>query len=150
MQLNLPEYDAKIKEENGKRLIFDPLRRRYVSLSPEEWVRQHFVNYLLTRKTYPAERICNEVSIRVNTTVKRCDTVVYDNYLTPRVIIEYKAPDVIITEEVFNQITRYNYALTVPYLIVSNGISHYCCHVDYCLMKCTFLQDVPDYNEVCI
>jgi hypothetical protein len=148
LQLNLPQIDAKIKEENGKRLIFDPLRSRYVVLTPEEWVRQHFVNYLITERSYPKERIANEVSIKVNATSKRCDTIVYDNYLKPLLIAEYKAPEVPLTEEAFNQIARYNYALTVPYLILSNGMAHYCCNIDYKQMKYTFLQEIPCYGDI--
>ena len=143
--LNLPPYNTKLSKKDGKMFIFDPFRRKNVALTPEEWVRQHFVNFLVTVKSYPPERIANEVSIDVNSTSKRCDTVVYDNYLNPLVIIEYKATDVAITENVFDQISRYNSALRVPYLIVSNGLTHYCCYMDYESMKCSFLNDIPDY-----
>jgi len=147
-QLNLPPIEAKIKSEDGKSHIYDPLRRRYVALSPEEWVRQHFVNYLVVEKSYPKELIANEVSIKVNATSKRCDTVVYDNFLVPCAIIEYKAPEVPVTEQVFNQITRYNFALAVPYLMISNGLEHYCIHIDYSSMKYTFLKEIPEYTEI--
>ncbi len=129
--LNLPLCHVKVSEKDGKKYIYDPLRRKYVAFTPEEWVRQHFVNYLVTVKSYPKERIANEVSIYVNGISKRCDTVVYDDYLQPLLIAEYKAPEIAITEEVFNQISRYNSALKVPYLIVSNGLKHYCCNMDY-------------------
>jgi hypothetical protein len=146
--LNLPSYNIKMTEKGGKRYIFDPLRRKNVAFTPEEWVRQHFVNYLITSKAYPSERIANEVAIHVNGTSKRCDTVVYDNYMDPLLIIEYKAPDITITEDVFNQISRYNSALKVPYLIVSNGLMHYCCNMDYINMKSRFLKDIPAYTEI--
>ncbi|MDR2915672.1 MAG: type I restriction enzyme HsdR N-terminal domain-containing protein, partial [Tannerella sp.] len=114
----------------------------------EEWVRQHFVHFLITVRSYPPERIANEVCIHVNTTSKRCDTVVYDNYLNPLVIIEYKAPGVNITGEVFDQISRYNSALKVPYLIVSNGLLHYCCNLDYRTMQYRFVPEIPEYSSL--
>ena len=146
--LNLPACQARLSKKNGKTFIFDPLRRKEVVLSPEEWVRQHFVHYLITSKSYPPERIANEVSIRVNSTLKRCDTVVYDDYLNPLAIIEYKAPEVIITSEVFDQVSRYNSALRVPYIIVSNGLKHYCCNLDYKTMDYCFMEDIPSYSQL--
>ena len=143
--LNLPPYEAVLSKKNGKTYIYDPFRRKDVALTPEEWVRQHFVNFLVTKKSYPAELIANEVSIDVNSTSKRCDTVIYDKYLNPLVIVEYKAPEVVITEDVFEQISRYNLALRVSYLIVSNGLTHYCCYMDYKDMKCVFLENIPEY-----
>ena len=146
--LNLPPYTPKLSKKNGKTYIFDPLRRKDVTLTPEEWVRQHFVNFLITERAYPPERIANEVSINVNSTSKRSDTVVYDDFLTPLVIVEYKAPEIAITEDVFEQISRYNSALRVPYLIVSNGLTHYCCKMDYQMMKCGFINDIPSYSQL--
>ena len=146
--LNLPPYKAKVSKKNGKMYIYDPLRRKDVALTPEEWVRQHFVNFLVTVKSYPLERIANEVCIDVNSTSKRCDTVIYDNYLSPLVIVEYKAPEVAITGDVFEQISRYNSTLRVPYLIVSNGLTHYCCYMDYQAMKCNFISDIPAYHDI--
>ena len=146
--LNLPTYDAKISEENGKRRIFDPLRKCHVALTPEEWVRQHFVHYLAEHKGYPASLMANEVSITLNGMNRRCDTVIYDKALRPRVIIEYKAPTVKITKEVFAQISRYNLTLRVDYLIISNGVQHYCCRMDYGKQSFTFLQDIPEYSRI--
>ena len=146
--LNLPPYNARLSKKNGKTYIYDPLRRKDVVLTPEEWVRQHFVNFLITEKSYPAERIANEVSVNVNSTSKRCDTVIYDNYLKPLVIVEYKAPEITVTGDVFEQISRYNSALRVPYLIVSNGLTHYCCNMDYNAMKCNFIEDIPLYQDI--
>jgi type I site-specific restriction-modification system R (restriction) subunit len=148
IRLNLPPCAVSLTKKNGKQLIFDPLRRRHVALTPEEWVRQHFVNYLITEKNYPKERIANEVCINVNNTSKRCDTIVYDNFLNPLVIIEYKAPSVPINNEVFNQTARYNFALRVQYIIVSNGLVHYCCNLNYDEMKFVFLKDIPFFNEI--
>ena len=147
-RLNLPLFDIKIIEKDGKNYVFDPLRRKEVVLTPEEWVRQHFVNYLIAMLAFPQERIANEVAIRLNGLSKRCDTVVYDDYMNPLLIVEYKAPDVAVSEEVFAQIARYNYVLKVPYLIVSNGMTHYCCHIDYRQMTSVFLKNIPTYAEI--
>lgn len=146
--LNLPPYTARLSEKNGKRYIYDPLRHKEVALTPEEWVRQHFVNFLITVKGYPPERIANEVSIRLNTTSKRCDTVIYDDFLQPLVVVEYKAPEIAITDSVFEQISRYNSVLRVPYLIVSNGLTHYCCRMDYRTMQCGFMEAIPSYATI--
>ncbi len=146
LSLNLPAFDAKIIAKDGKKVIFDPIRRRYVALTPEEWVRQHFVHFLLAYKGYPQALMANEVQLQLNGTKKRCDTVLYRNDLSARMIIEYKAPDIMITQAVFNQITRYNMVLKVDYLVVSNGIRHYCCRMDYARNTYTFLQDIPDYQ----
>ena len=148
LALNLPAYDTKITINDGKRLIFDTLRRCYVALTPEEWVRQHFVHFLLDHKGYPQALMGNEVAITLNGTSRRCDTVVYDRALRPRVIIDYKAPTVKITKEVFAQISRYNIKLKVDYLIVSNGLQHYCCKMDYEKNTFTFLQEIPEYNKI--
>ena len=146
--LNLPAYEARITINDGKRQIFDPLRKSYVALTPEEWVRQHFVNFLLNVKGFPATLMANEVAITLNGMKKRCDTVVYDKALKPRVIVEYKAPTVKITKEVFAQISRYNLTLKVDYLIVSNGLQHYCCRMDYANSTYRFLQEIPEYNTI--
>ena len=148
LSLNLPAFEGKIKELQGKRVIFDIVRRRYVALTPEEWVRQHFVHFLIAHKGYPQALLANEVSIRLNNTVKRCDTVLYRRDLTARLVVEYKAPHVEVTQEVFDQITRYNMALRVDYLIVSNGLSHYCCRIDYVRNAYHFLPDVPCYSDL--
>ena len=146
--LNLPSFPVRLSEKNGKTSIYDPLRRKQVILSPEEWVRQHFIHFLILDRSFPPTRIANEISISVNSTSKRCDTVVYDDFLSPLVIIEYKAPDLAITDEVINQISRYNSALRAPYLMVSNGLKHYCCRMDYLTMKSSFLSYIPSYHEI--
>lgn len=146
--LNLPTFDAKIRVEDGKKQIFDPVRRRYVALTPEEWVRQHFVHFLVNHQGFPSSLLANEVTIKLNNTVKRCDTVLYRLNLSPRLVVEYKAPHVEITQEVFDQITRYNMTLKVDYLIVSNGLRHYCCQMDYTRQTYRFLTDIPAYEEL--
>ena len=148
MTLNLPPYEAKIQQSNGKDQIFDDLRRCYVALTPEEWVRQHFVHMLIEHKGYPATLTANEVAISLNGMSRRCDTVVYDKGLRPRAIIEYKAPSVKIDGKVFAQIARYNLVLRVDYLIVSNGLHHYCCKMDYDNNSYTFLNEIPAYTDI--
>lgn len=148
MKLNLPEYDFILKKEKGKTLIWDSLRNRFVTLTPEEEVRQRFVATLITQKGYPAGRMGNEISLIQNNLKRRCDTVVYDKFGSPCAIIEYKAPNIEITQEVFNQITRYNSVLKVEYIIVSNGIRNYCCKIDYPNNRYTFLKDIPNYNDI--
>lgn len=146
LSLNLPSYETKIATRDGKNVIFDVIRKRYVVLTPEEWVRQHFVHFLIDYKGYPASLMANEVFLHLNSTKKRCDTVLYKRDLTARMIVEYKAPHIEITQAVFDQITRYNMVLKVDYLIVSNGMQHYCCQMDYQKQSYAFLEDIPDYN----
>ena len=146
--LNLPPFDKKVIKKGEKPFIFDIIRRQYVALTPEEWVRQHFVHYLIGHKGFPQSLMANEVQLKLNGMSRRCDTVVYDRTLHPRVIIEYKAPSVNITQQVFDQICRYNMVLQVDYLIVSNGLAHYCCKVDNLNRTYTFLQEIPKYSQV--
>ena len=146
LPLNLPHYSHKVITKTGKNYIFDDLRKRYVALTPEEWVRQHFVHFLIAHKGYPTTLLANEVMVKLNGTTKRCDTVLYRRDLSARMIVEYKAPSVEITQAVFDQITRYNIVLKVEYLIVSNGLRHYCCKVNYMDGTYAFLPDIPPYD----
>lgn len=148
LELNLPIFDVKIKKEGVSYLIWDRLRRKYVVLTPEEWVRQHFVNYLITIKKYPEAKIINERQIVLNGAKKRCDSIVYDSALQPIVIVEYKSPDVKVTQDVFDQIARYNIVLKVDFLIVSNGLEHYCCKIDYDRQEFVYLSDIPFYKDL--
>lgn len=148
LPLNLPSYPAKILKRNGKNVIFDPLRQKYVALTPEEWVRQHFVHLLTDFKGYPKGLLANEIQLDLNGTKKRCDTVLFNKDLSARMIVEYKAPNIEITQAVFDQITRYNMVLKVEYLIVSNGMRHYCCKIDYNTLQYTFLPDIPSYTDL--
>ncbi|MBQ7509793.1 MAG: type I restriction enzyme HsdR N-terminal domain-containing protein [Prevotella sp.] len=148
MEINLPPYDIRWREQDGKRQIFDVLRRRYVALTPEEWVRQHFVHFLVGHKGYPKGLLANEVELRVGEKKLRCDTVLYNKVLQPQMIIEYKAPDVAITQRVFDQISVYNHLLHVDFLVVSNGLQHYCCRMDYEHQTYQFLRDIPEYASL--
>lgn len=145
--LNLPPFpELQLREAPGGIQIYDSLRRKWLVLTPEEWVRQHFVNYLLSAKGYPGALTANEMSLRLNGTLRRCDTVVFARDLRPLAIVEYKAPRVNITQKVFDQIARYNIVLGAPCLIVSNGLRHYCCRFDKAKGTYGFLPDVPDYE----
>lgn len=146
--VNLPAYPYKIRHVEGKTQIFDSLRRRYVALTPEEWVRQHFVNYLITEKGYPKGRLVNEAVIDLNGQVRRCDSLLYDRELRPLVIMEYKAPAVPINQSVFEQISAYNWVLHANYLMVSNGLVHYCCAIDYERHIIQFIETIPAYHEL--
>ena len=147
-RLNLPQYEIKIGEKDGKRTIFDFLRRKYVTLTPEEWVRQHFTHYLIAHKGYPKGLMGNEVELHVGEKRLRCDTILYNKQTQPQMIIEYKAPTIQIQQKTFDQISVYNLLLHVDYLIVSNGLQHYCCKMDYDNQKYLFLQDIPDYENL--
>jgi hypothetical protein len=147
-RLNLPQYEIKIGEKDGKRTIFDFLRRKYVTLTPEEWVRQHFTHYLIAHKGYPKGLMGNEVELHVGEKRLRCDTILYNKQNQPQMIIEYKAPTIQIQQKTFDQISVYNLLLHVDYLIVSNGLQHYCCKMDYDNQKYLFLQDIPDYENL--
>ena len=147
-ELNLPRYEISVKR-NGERLtIFDFLRRRHVALTPEEWVRQHFVHFLVEHKGYPKGLLANEVELSVGEKNLRCDSILYDPSLKPRMIVEYKAPSVVVTQKVFQQIATYNLILHVDYLVVSNGLTHYCVKMDYDNQKYLFLDDIPDYKNL--
>ena len=119
-----------------------------MALTPEEWVRQHFIYYLVTEKGFPASRIANESAIKLHNLTRRCDTIVYDKQLNPLMILEYKEPKVEITQQVFDQVTRYNTVLRVPYIIVSNGLTHFCCRIDFTNMKYQFLTTIPNYVDL--
>ena len=146
--LNLPRFETKVVKTGDKYAILDVLRRKYVTLTPEEWVRQHFIHYIIERKGYPKAYLANEIELRVGDKKLRCDSVLYDSDLQPRMIIEYKAPTIQITQKVFDQITAYNMLLRVDYLIVSNGMQHYCCRMDYENNRYSFLPEIPDYSDL--
>ena len=150
-QLNLPPLEKPRIETgaDGVRRIFDPLRGKFVALTPEEWVRSHFTAWLTGTLGYPAALMANEVSLTLNGTARRCDTVLFTREgLHPRMIIEYKAPHIEITQKVFDQIARYNMVLNAPYLVVSNGLRHFCLLVDHTGGTARFLPDLPPYSAL--
>ena len=148
IRLNLPSFAIKLSGTQQHPRIFDILRHRYVALTPEEWVRQHFVHYLIEQKGYPKTLLSNEVGLQVGEKKLRCDTLLYNKVLEPRVIIEYKAPTIQLQQKVFDQISVYNLLLHVDYLIVSNGLQHYCCRMDYDNQKYLFLEEIPMYENL--
>ena len=144
-ELNFPSYAFKLKSSENKTLIFDIIRKKYVVLTPEEWVRQHVLKFLLEEKKYPASLIAVEKQLKLHTRTKRTDIVVYNTQGTPEVLIECKAPSVKITQETFNQIARYNLTANASYLMVTNGLAHYFCQIDTKNETYVFLKDIPGY-----
>lgn len=135
--------------DDGVRRVYDALRRKFVALTPEEWVRQHFVAYMTGELGYPAALLGNEVAITLNGTSRRCDTVLFSrNGLAPLMIVEYKAPHIEITQRVFDQIVRYNMVLRARWLVVSNGMRHFCCEMDYETHGVRFHPRIPRYEEL--
>lgn len=145
--LNLPEAELRFRKDRDLLKVFDPLRGKYVALTPEEYVRQHFTAWITGPLGYPASLVSNEVAITLNNTRRRCDTVVYRSDGSPLMIVEYKAPTVAITQEVFDQIARYNMVLRSRFLVVSNGMRHYCCEMDYDNNTYRFLQEIPKWDR---
>lgn len=149
-RLNLPPISPRTQQgSRGRLTIFDEQRRRFVTLTAEEWVRQHFVSYLVNTLGYPAALIGNEVALEIAGVKRRCDTVIYsplDGH--PMIIVEYKAPGVSITQEVFTQIQSYNSVLHADYLIVSNGMRHFCCFNNYETMQASFLLEIPKWEQI--
>lgn len=147
-QINLPQYDVRIRTVSGRDQIFDILRHKYVALTPEEWVRQHFVHYLIEHKNFPSALLANEISLQIGEKKIRADSVLYDRQYHPKMIVEYKAPDIQITQRVFDQISVYNLLLHVDYLVVSNGVNTYACKMDYDNQKYLFLTNLPNYENL--
>ncbi len=147
-QLNLPTYDLRLRRTGNRDMIFDVLRRKYVALTPEEWVRQHFVHFLIEHKGYPTALLANEIELRIGGKHLRADTLLYNKELRPHMLIEYKSPTIALTQKVFDQISAYNLLLHADYLIVSNGMQHICCRMDYEQNTYHFLEEIPDYSEL--
>lgn len=147
-RLNIPLTKVKTSVIDGIEKIFDPLRGKFVALTPEEYVRQQFTVWLRNSFHYPSSLMANEIGVKVNGMSKRCDTIIFRPDGTPLIIVEYKAPDVKITQDTFDQIVRYNMTLRAKYLVVSNGLNHFCCVIDYEGNTYHFIPGIPDYNEL--
>ena len=148
IRLNLPEYEINVVERDGKRMIFDFLRRKYVALTPEEWVRQHFTHFLVSQKGYPKTLLANEAQLQIGDKHLRCDTVLYNKEMQPLMIVEYKAPHIQLQQKTFDQIAAYNLLLHADFLVVSNGLQHYCCQMVYEQRTYRFLTEIPDYSTL--
>jgi hypothetical protein len=145
-KLNLPTYNFKLKNSENKMLIFDNLRKKYMVLTPEEWVRQHYVQFLIDEKKYPTSLIAIEKQLTINNQKKRTDILVFNKTGNPDIIVECKAPQIQITQATFDQIARYNLKLKANYLIVTNGLQHFYCKMDFENETYIFLKDIPNYN----
>tara|TARA_B110000046_G_scaffold186042_1_gene231756 strand:+ start:3635 stop:4078 length:444 start_codon:yes stop_codon:yes gene_type:complete len=145
-KLNLPTYNFKFKSSENKTLIFDKLRKKYMVLTPEEWVRQHFVCFLIEEKKYPVSLIAIEKQLTINNLKKRSDILVFNTDGKPEIIVECKAPSIKITQAAFDQIARYNLKLKAKYLIVTNGLEHFYCKMDFKKETYIFLKMIPDYK----
>ncbi|MFA0963052.1 type I restriction enzyme HsdR N-terminal domain-containing protein [Roseivirga sp. BDSF3-8] len=147
VKLNLPPYACRVERQAGKLVIFDPIRKKYLVLTPEEWVRQHFIAYLTNYLNYPQGLIRAEAGIKYNQMQRRSDIVVYDRSVSPLMLVECKAPEVKVSRKTFEQAAAYNKVLGAPYLIVTNGLSHFCCEIDHDKGTYDFIDAIPEYSE---
>lgn len=145
--LNFPTYSFRFKNSENKRLIFDDIRKKFVVLQPEEWVRQHCIQFLMQVKNYPKTLINVEKELSINTLKKRYDIVVFNTDGSIHLIVECKAPKISIDQTTFDQVARYNLELNASYLMVTNGINHYYCQMDFEKERYQFLKDIPSYNR---
>ena len=145
-QLNLPKANLRIQTRQNKKFVFDIIRRKFVLLTPEEWVRQHFIHFLMNEKKYPQSLMAVEKQIRLNQKLFRFDLVVYHRNGHPFLIAEFKAPGVKISQETFDQVVRYNTMLKVSLVAVSNGLEHFICSIDYTGGKYAYLKEIPDFR----
>tara|TARA_R110001592_G_scaffold81289_5_gene241343 strand:+ start:81 stop:527 length:447 start_codon:yes stop_codon:yes gene_type:complete len=146
-QLNFPKFSFRFKNSENKISIFDVIRKRFVILQPEEWVRQHCVHYLIENKGYPKSLINIEKELIVNTLRKRYDIVVFNPDGSIHLIVECKSPAITINQNTFDQIAQYNLVLNANYLMITNGLNHYYCQMDFKAEKYQFLKDIPDYQK---
>ena len=144
-QLNLPPYQFKLKKEGDIIRIFDAVRKKYLVLTPEEWVRQNFLQYLILEKKFPSSLISIEAGLKYNQLQKRTDILVYDKSGNPFLMVECKASSVKITQDTFDQVARYNMAFKVKYLVVTNGLNHFCCQMDYADNSYQYLEQIPEF-----
>lgn len=147
-KLNLPEYEFRIRTVNDKTEIFDGTRKKYIRLTPEEWVRQNFIQYLNQELGYPLSLMAVESSKPVFKRQKRPDIIFYNNQGSPLVLVECKAPAVALSQDAFDQALRYNIVLSVPYVIITNGLQHYCCKMNYKDLSYSFLKEIPRFEAL--
>jgi hypothetical protein len=147
-ELNLPTYTFKITTKEQKKYIFDAFRKKFVLLTPEEWVRQNFLQYLIREKGYSSNLLQVEMGFKLGQQSYRADIIAFDRSGRSLLVVECKAPEVKIGQKQFDQIARYNFEWKVPYLIVTNGLQHFCCYMNYQEKKYTFLKEVPDFKSI--
>ncbi|WP_245846154.1 type I restriction enzyme HsdR N-terminal domain-containing protein [Longibacter salinarum] len=147
--LNLPEYHVRTIERDGKRMVYDIFRGKYVRLTPEEHVRQQFVHYLVDAHAVPSGLVAIELPVDIQGRPQRADIVIYDREAQPLLLVECKAPDTSISQTVFDQASRYNLRLGAPFLAVTNGLEHYACRIDRTSETIDFLTDLPDFDTMC-
>lgn len=145
-KLNFPEYSFRFKNSENKTAAFDEIRKKFILLTPEEWVRLHTVQYLIQQKGYPKTLINVEKQLKLGKMIKRYDIVVYKPNGEIYIIVECKAPEIKITQDTFDQIARYNMQLKADFLMVTNGLYHYYCNMDYNKEQYNFLAEIPIYN----
>ncbi len=145
--LNLPSFQHQLRRRAGKVAIFDIIRRKYVALTPEEWVRQHFVHYLIHQLAYPKSLISVETGLRYNQLARRSDVLVYDRTGEPFMVVECKAATVPLSSQVFEQVAVYGQSLRARYLTVTNGLDHYCCRMDYTTGTYAFVETLPEFES---
>lgn len=143
LKLNFPEYSFRFKNSENKRLIFDPIRKKFMLLTPEEWVRQHTVQFLIQEKDYSASLINVEKQLLLHGTKKRYDIVAFNPNGSISLIVECKAPTIEINQDTFDQIARYNLVTQAEYLMVTNGLNHFYCQMDYQNERYVFLRELP-------
>jgi len=148
VKLNLPEYPTKTRTAGGQLQIFDEIRKKYIALIPEEWVRQHFINYLVSDRKFPKGLIIVEYPLEINKVKHRADIVVFSSQGKPLVVVECKAPEVQINQNVIQQISRYNILLKAPILIITNGLVHFCVKIDFENKITVNLDSIPYYQDV--
>ena len=148
--LNLPSYDFSFRTDDKKQYIFDDVRKKYVVNTPEEWVRQNFIRYLVSDRGYPQTLISIEHEISLNRLSKRCDAVVFSKESEPLMILEFKAPEIPVSQTAFDQIVRYNLVLKVSYLLITNGMKHFCCKVNIQKKDYIYLNEIPFYEELTV
>jgi type I site-specific restriction endonuclease len=148
MKLDFPEYTFRVRQAKKGTEIFDVIRKKFVALTPEEWVRQHAVHFLNKERQVPLSRMNVEVALETLGLLRRADIVVFNNSAEPAAIVECKASTVKITQETFDQIARYNMALKAPYLVVTNGLTHFCCYIDIEKQTYSFVEEIPEYQVI--
>ena len=146
LKLSFPNYEFRLKKIDEKRFIFDEIRKKYIELTAEEWVRQNCIRFLINEKKYKSQLIAVEKKIILNNLTKRFDIIAYDNSGDPNLLVECKAPNIAIRQETFDQILSYNRVINSKYLMITNGIINYYCKIDNIDNKINFLKDIPNYK----